>query len=1095
MEIQKSFYKEIKEKVTAKVDYQTVIEIGLPFKDEDFPPNVASLISLSKTSHNEYKAKLLSEITWAKPRVVFGLVYDLFGEISPSRIKQGTLGDCYFLSAVSALAEFPDRIRSIFITQDNNEAGCYALQVYLSGFLRTMVVDDYIPCNPKTNKPAFTKSAGNELWVLLLEKAWAKANDNYENIESGDPEEALSFLTGAPSVVLFNQDEHEDLDTIWQKLLQADRNNYIICSSAGNVIGTSHSEYAKIGLSDNHAYSLLSVREITHFGAPLRLVQLRNPWGEQDWVGDWSDVSPLWTEELKAKVKFYNKDIGTFFMSFDDYVKYFECTVVCKYHDDYYSASFGTTQEIGDFTCYTFRVDSVTTGFITINQMEKRFMRENYEEYNYSPVSILLAKIEPNGELRCIGEGSKRYRAKHNIEITLAPGTYLLYVRIEWNQPYINQYCINTYTSNPIDLHKLEQISEFPLIPEILKSYCRDNKHNLKPMNAKFPQLQSWVHINIMQGFAYEYYYHLPLLNQFLFVNLQTQSTVTGLKQVYPTTKTPSNLVIPVSGDSIVVYRVVNDRTQINTKCEFKFINDENFIPENDEEFRVLLTSGVEFSLDNPPIISAIRGPRKIERLNSSIIPSFPKLPIIKPEEEKKIIPQAQKPNYESMEIQKLPIIPLIKKPEILPLKRQDSSGIKISNCPKNHGLKLDSVSKIPNETYICSNCNQTNFKDIGVWKCVECNYLICPICYISHPEPINIKEEQKSPKQNILYCNSKHVLKISTSAEGCKNANFICDKCRKYNKCAEGRLNCSICRFDICKRCQDILLFTHKANTSIVQNSQKFKEIMKIMIMRNHIKFLNIEDFMVLLCVSSKINSEIIIPKLDILLPTLCILVTKNGQNQFRKWLKHRLLNAKRLKEISKPVMLEFLKWRKATKNHIVNRSGQLGFDNWIFEHNDNSWTIEDEWIHLPDYRKEYLCFCGSSKSTKLSQVILYDKIKLILQDHNFNCYFSAGAYVARRYDMPCEFGFSLIILDSNQKVIDSKNIIGGSKLPARGNKGEKYQYKFIELKIQNLEIIRIGAAVKLEFWTKTEKEEIGWRGARVSDVFFRVLPLKYLC
>ena len=45
--------------------------------------------------------------------------------------------------------------------------------------------------------PLFNHSHEGELWVILLEKAWAKVNGGYYNIEGGLMTEALRDLTGA----------------------------------------------------------------------------------------------------------------------------------------------------------------------------------------------------------------------------------------------------------------------------------------------------------------------------------------------------------------------------------------------------------------------------------------------------------------------------------------------------------------------------------------------------------------------------------------------------------------------------------------------------------------------------------------------------------------------------------------------------------------------------------------------------------------------------------------------------------------------------------------------------------------------------------
>ena len=57
---------------------------------------------------------------------------------------------------MSALAEFPDRIKRIFLTKDVNEAGCYAVQMYINGEKRTVVVDDYFPYDDETQTWAFS---------------------------------------------------------------------------------------------------------------------------------------------------------------------------------------------------------------------------------------------------------------------------------------------------------------------------------------------------------------------------------------------------------------------------------------------------------------------------------------------------------------------------------------------------------------------------------------------------------------------------------------------------------------------------------------------------------------------------------------------------------------------------------------------------------------------------------------------------------------------------------------------------------------------------------------------------------------------------
>ena len=43
------------------------------------------------------------------------------------------------------------------------------------------------------------------------------------------------------------------------------------------------------GLVKGHAYSVTSAKEVQVKGKSVHLVRIRNPWGQKEWNGDWSD--------------------------------------------------------------------------------------------------------------------------------------------------------------------------------------------------------------------------------------------------------------------------------------------------------------------------------------------------------------------------------------------------------------------------------------------------------------------------------------------------------------------------------------------------------------------------------------------------------------------------------------------------------------------------------------------------------------------------------------------------------------------------------------------------------------------------------------
>lgn len=75
--------------------------------------------------------------------------HSLFGSngVTPADVRQGSIGNCWFLSAISALSEVPGRIERIFVNPDNELSanGIYAVNFYTLGVPHTVIVDDYLP--------------------------------------------------------------------------------------------------------------------------------------------------------------------------------------------------------------------------------------------------------------------------------------------------------------------------------------------------------------------------------------------------------------------------------------------------------------------------------------------------------------------------------------------------------------------------------------------------------------------------------------------------------------------------------------------------------------------------------------------------------------------------------------------------------------------------------------------------------------------------------------------------------------------------------------------------------------------------------------
>ncbi len=72
------------------------------------------------------------------------------------------------------------------------------MKLFVDGEWKIFITDARFPCK-NGNRPVYAKPHGREIWVMLIEKCWAKVFGSYQAISGGSPTEAFVALTGAPT--------------------------------------------------------------------------------------------------------------------------------------------------------------------------------------------------------------------------------------------------------------------------------------------------------------------------------------------------------------------------------------------------------------------------------------------------------------------------------------------------------------------------------------------------------------------------------------------------------------------------------------------------------------------------------------------------------------------------------------------------------------------------------------------------------------------------------------------------------------------------------------------------------------------------------
>ncbi|KAF5287888.1 hypothetical protein FQR65_LT12162 [Abscondita terminalis] len=483
------------------------------YVDETFPPAASSLY------YSPQDNKDIHLIKWKRLREINveecdkHLAWAVFRKPLPSDISQGVLGNCWLLSALAVLAEREELIRAVLITRQLCPQGVYQVRLCKDGHWTTVLIDDFFPCDRKGHL-FYSQAKRKQLWVPLIEKAVAKIHGCFEALVSGRAIEGLATLTGAPCESIPLQpsslpapaEDELDTDLIWAQLLSSRQALFLMgASCGGGNMKVDEVEYQRRGLRPRHAYSLLDVRNV----AEHRLLQLRNPWGHYVWTGDWSDDSSKWTAELRHQLMPDGAQDGTFWISFNDVLKYFDCIDICKARSGWNEIRlFGTLPPLASqqhLSCILLTIMEPTEVDFTLFQEGQR--KSEKSQRSQLDLCVVLFKTRSNApNIGALVEHSKRQvRGFVGCNKMLEPAEYVL-VPLAFNHWHTGLEDADAYPRYVLAIHSSKKLLAEQVTPPsqiladaiISLTLARGQRHEGREGMTAYYLTKGWAGLVVM---------------------------------------------------------------------------------------------------------------------------------------------------------------------------------------------------------------------------------------------------------------------------------------------------------------------------------------------------------------------------------------------------------------------------------------------------------------------------------------------------------------------------------------------------------------------------------------------------------------------
>ena len=263
------------------------------------------------------------------------------------KIKRGIIKDRFFISAFIMLFRrreefFTDLILDPEHLEENINAGFIGFTFFIDGEWKNVTIDTTIP--KQGDDISLTSiETGNAYWMSLFEKAYAKAFKSYAVLEmKGIGDFLVDFTGGWSKMTEFSNNKDMGFDENKKKSLFEEIQRALEIKSLVGCMKYDktkekedlENEENEEGVEDeaiapNYMYNILDAREDNG----MKLIYLVNYWPKGKWTSSYSVEDETW-EANKALAERLNYQVsqsdGTFWMSFDDWLTYFNRIYYCR---------------------------------------------------------------------------------------------------------------------------------------------------------------------------------------------------------------------------------------------------------------------------------------------------------------------------------------------------------------------------------------------------------------------------------------------------------------------------------------------------------------------------------------------------------------------------------------------------------------------------------------------------------------------------------------------------------------------------------------------------------------------------------------------